>query len=620
MSLLHVRSSIQCATNKARTLGLSLAVIVGFGLWACGGEAQAPGSDEDAKGLFDIPSFEDTSTSETIKIDGWINPEQIADGADDALAEAEAPEEGSFGAPCSGNEQCDAAYCVPTANGQVCTSYCVDSCPDGWTCKLISNDATDVTYICVPIHATLCDPCHKHSDCSSQLTGEGNFCIDRGAEGKFCGGTCEFVACPAGYSCETVEVDGATRKQCVPTPENNGGVCACSNWAMEHNLTTSCELLNDWGACLGERQCTLSGLQSCDALPAEQEICNGRDDNCDDIVDNITTPEPCQKTNEWGQCPGTVECKEGGLGVCNAPAPAQDICDGLDNDCDGATDEDFPDSDADGMANCVDPDDDNDELFDEIDNCAIDYNPGPENFDGDTMGDACDLDDDNDEVPDADDCEPLNPVVNPYATEVCDGQDNDCNGETDDGLCEDANPCTEDICHVDGPCTYEFNTDSCDDDSLCTQGDVCNNGVCIGSGNLDCDDGKPCTQDLCNPASGCYNQNAPDYSGCEDGNFCTENDSCFNGACMSGTYKNCDDNNSCTQEQCSSGTGCVFAPAPAGTPCDDGDACTVGDVCGGGQCTNGAPFDCSQDCPPGTFNLSICIELFGGPFCPGICL
>jgi len=408
-------------------------------------------------------------------------------------------------------------------------------------------------------------------------------------------------------------VDGVARKQCVPTD----GTCECSTWAMEHNLTTRCEFTNDWGTCVGQRVCTLAGLQACDAQPAEQELCNGKDDNCDDIVDNITSPEPCQRTNEWGSCPGVILCGEGGQGTCNAPAPAQDVCDGLDNDCDGGTDEDFPDTDGDGMANCVDPDDDDDGLLDESDNCPQAYNPEQGNYDGDDKGDACDNDDDNDGVPDADDCQPKNPAVNPFKTEVCDGLDNDCNGAADDGLCDDGNGCTTDICHPDGPCTYEMLTGPCDDGSVCTVGDTCNNGACVGSSMLDCNDGKPCTDDVCNPVSGCQHSVTADYTACEDGNYCTENDYCQAGACASGTQKNCDDGNPCTAEQCAPSTGCVYAPAPAGTPCDDDDGCTINDKCGGGQCNGGDPYCTAASCQPGQY-LFGCTDFLLGPLC--VCL
>src|SRR5262245_34119510 len=47
-----------------------------------------------------------------------------------------------------------------------------------------------------------------------------------------------------------------------------------------------------------------------------------------------------------------------------------------------------------------------------------------------------------------------------------------------------------------------------------------------------CDDGNPCTDDLCDPTLGCvhFNNNNP----CSDGNACTANDVCSGGACVGG--------------------------------------------------------------------------------------
>jgi hypothetical protein len=55
---------------------------------------------------------------------------------------------------------------------------------------------------------------------------------------------------------------------------------------------------------------------------------------------------------------------------------AVEVCDGIDNNCDGNIDEGFTDTDHDGQADCVDTDDDNDTVPDATDNCPLISNAG----------------------------------------------------------------------------------------------------------------------------------------------------------------------------------------------------------------------------------------------------
>jgi hypothetical protein len=64
----------------------------------------------------------------------------------------------------------------------------------------------------------------------------------------------------------------------------------------------------------------------------------------------------------------------------------------------------------------------------------------------------------------------------------------DCEVDLD---CDDGNPCTDDVCSV-SLCNSSDNTDSCDDSLSCTSGDICGGGVCAGAdtctGNYSCND------------------------------------------------------------------------------------------------------------------------------------
>ena len=93
----------------------------------------------------------------------------------------------------------------------------------------------------------------------------------------------------------------------------------------------------------------------------------------------------------------------------NVNPAATEVCDGIDNNCDGNIDEGgggsttwYFDADADGYG---DPN---------VSQIACD-SPGPSWVDNDL------------------DCDDLNANVNPAATEVCDGVDNNCDGTIDEG-------------------------------------------------------------------------------------------------------------------------------------------------------------------------------------------
>ncbi len=490
---------------------------------------------------------------------------------------------------CLTNEDCDSGYCVPGPNGKVCTSTCVEECPKGWVCKPVGAQPDSVS-ICVWPHLELCRPCKAHEDCKPGVWESADYCIPYGPQGSFCGVECgKSAPCPTGYSCKNVEVgEGLFADQCML----EAGECACTPEFVADGATTACSSANDAGTCKGERSCKGALLSACDAPVPATESCNGNDDDCDDEIDEGTGGSQCERTNEFGTCLGSYSCVAGQL-ACDAQEPAEDKCDGQDNDCDGVADQAFPDKDQDGEANCIDQDDDGDSVSDEEDNCPLAANPEQENFDLDSQGDACDSDDDNDLVPDDGDCGPFDPTVKPGAQEICDGLDNDCDGSTDEDF----------VCGT-GPCAGKKEGDACDDGDACTGSDTCAGGACIGTPK-DCTylDG-PCTTGVCK-AGAC--QQEAKAGTCDDADPCTVDDSCQQGSCL-GIPMDCTDlDGPCSHGICLNG-GCI-AQFLMGA-CSDGDPCTSGDACKDGLC-KGTAKDCSYmdgTCTKGTCSDGACVQ------------
>jgi hypothetical protein len=133
---------------------------------------------------------------------------------------------------------------------------------------------------------------------------------------------------------------------------------------------------------------------------------------------------------------------------------------------------------------------------------------------------------------------------------------------------------------------------ACDDGSECSAASMCNAGICEAVGPL-CDDGNPCTMDICDVSLTCVNTATNEGMDCDDANWCTLDDACTGGECL-GLANDCDATQ-CEKFYCDPvAQKCNVWPLPGNVVCDDGDACTVDEVCNVGVCA-GVPKDCAAE-------------------------
>ena len=323
------------------------------------------------------------------------------------------------------------------------------------------------------------------------------------------------VACdePSGYSADATDCDDTDAAVSPAGAERCNGVDDDCDGDVDEGVQDTFHADADgdgWGdAAVTTTACDLpSGYADndgdCDdsdaaVSPDGVEQCNGYDDDCDGAVDEASSSDAAtwyadDDGDGFGDAAATTascvqpsgyvadasDCDDGDAAVS---PDASELCDGVDNDCDGAVDEDsaadaatwYADVDGDGYgdagsatAACSQPsgtvadasdcddadaavspagteqcngyDDDCDGVVDEdsSSDAAIWY----ADVDGDGYGDAgsstAACSQPSGTVADASDCDDSDPSAFPGATEQCDGVDNDCDGVVDEDDASDA--------------------------------------------------------------------------------------------------------------------------------------------------------------------------------------
>jgi hypothetical protein len=279
------------------------------------------------------------------------------------------------------------------------------------------------------------------------------------------GNDCAVGQADCGGICVNVSSDASNCGVC-------GNICASSEQCCSGFCVDTLTDESNCGSCG-----TSCGAQSCNAGSCGDttaEACNNEDDDGDGAIDEDLS-RSCE--NCLGR--GTETCTAGTWGGCTAPTPAasETTCDGADDDCNGEVDEGvtttfYRDADEDTYGDpnapteaCTAP---AGYVADDQDCDDGDADTNPDGMDGDADGTNCDAIDQNcDGTPDDGcNCSPgdvqncgeggeegectwgsqncanvgegpawqeCSGGVRPVA-ETCDGLDNDCDGETDEGM------------------------------------------------------------------------------------------------------------------------------------------------------------------------------------------